>query len=51
MKLKQNKILNKSDLIDLDEGTDVTKFKDGGDGEVESIDRLFSKRFYDMSVL
>ena len=51
-KLKQEiKFLNKSDLIDLDAGApDVTKFKDGGDGEVESSDRLFSKGIYDMSV-
>ena len=33
--LKQSvKFLNESDLIDLDSGApDVTKFKDGGDGE------------------
>ena len=46
--LKQSvKFLNESDLIDLDAGApDVTKFKDGGDGEGKSIDRLFSKKVF-----
>tara|TARA_R100001079_G_scaffold62434_1_gene32262 strand:- start:5277 stop:6695 length:1419 start_codon:yes stop_codon:yes gene_type:complete len=47
-KLKQEiKFLNESDLIELEAGApDVTKFKDGGDGEGKSIDRLFSKKVF-----
>ena len=47
-KLKQEiKFLNESDLIELEAGApDVTNFKDGGDGESKSIDRLFSKKVF-----